>query len=84
MWETGYSVVSHIGGDPLPSKITDSWVACGRYFGIDSETGHRWFNFDPLNILECGLTGMEANGFNEDLQSWVFLGEIIEMGRVYE
>ena len=55
-----------------------------RYFGIDSETGNRWFNFDPMGILECGSSGMESNGFNKDLESWIFLGEIIEMGRIYE
>ena len=55
-----------------------------KYFGIDSETGNRWFNFDPLGILECGLGGFRANGFNKDLENWIFLGEIIEMGRIYE
>lgn len=55
-----------------------------RYFGINSETGNRWFNFDPMGILDCGLSGMESNGFNKDLENWIFLGEIIEMGRIYE
>lgn len=55
-----------------------------RYFGIDSETGNRWFNFEPIGILECGLSGMDANGLNKDLENWIFLGEIIEMGRIYE
>ena len=55
-----------------------------KYFGVKSESGYTWFNFDPLGILECGLSGMEANGFDLDLKSWIFLGEIIEMGRIYE
>lgn len=55
-----------------------------KYLGIDSETGNRWFNFDLIDILDCGLSGMSANGYNEDLKSWIFLGEIIEMGRIYE
>ena len=42
-----------------------------KYFGIDSETGNRWFNFDPLGILECGLGGFRANGFNKDLENWI-------------
>jgi hypothetical protein len=28
-----------------------------RYFGIDSPTGFRWYNFDPCSYLECGVRG---------------------------
>lgn len=28
-----------------------------RYFGIDSSTGSRWYNFDPFSYLECGVRG---------------------------
>jgi hypothetical protein len=24
-----------------------------RFDGIDSSTGHRWFNFEPASYLEC-------------------------------
>lgn len=36
-----------------------------RYFGIDSPTGTRWYNFDPLTYLECGVRG-ELGGYAED------------------
>jgi hypothetical protein len=26
-----------------------------RYFGIVSETGNRWYNFEPMTNSECGL-----------------------------
>ncbi len=28
-----------------------------RYFGIDAPRGGRWYNFDPLGYLECGVVG---------------------------
>ncbi len=36
-----------------------------RYFGIDSPSGSRWYNFDPLTYLECGVRG-ELGGYLED------------------
>ena len=57
-----------------------------RYYGIASETGHRWYNFDPSSILECGARGMvdhEVN-FDEYPLDWDFLGDLLEKGRVYE
>jgi hypothetical protein len=35
-----------------------------RYFGIDSPSGARWYNFDPLGYLECGIRGT-FGGFQE-------------------
>jgi hypothetical protein len=35
-----------------------------RYFGIDSPSGARWYNFDPLGYLECGIRGV-FGGFQE-------------------
>ena len=58
-----------------------------RYLGIDSETGNRWYNFDPMTNLECGarciLDGGDDNE-NEFNVSWQTLGELLEMGRIYE
>ncbi len=57
-----------------------------KYFGITSETGAYWYNFDPLTNLECGARGM-CDNYNEDClvpENWQFLGELLEMGRVYE
>ncbi|CAN5228229.1 hypothetical protein BH11MYX1_BH11MYX1_08450 [soil metagenome] len=28
-----------------------------RYFGIDAPRGGRWYNFDPIGFLECGVVG---------------------------
>jgi hypothetical protein len=28
-----------------------------RYFGVTSPSGARWYNFDPLGYLECGIRG---------------------------
>jgi len=59
----------------------------GRYFGIDSETGNRWYNFDPFTNLECGARGLidNAEDENEDMElTWQTLGELLEMGRIYE
>jgi hypothetical protein len=36
-----------------------------RYYGIDSPSGSRWYNFDPLTYLECGVRGMYG-GYEED------------------
>jgi hypothetical protein len=36
-----------------------------RYFGINSPSGSRWYNFDPLTYLECGVRG-ELGGYIED------------------
>lgn len=54
------------------------------YFGIDSETGHRWYNFDPYMNLECGLRCMDDNDDNLEKLDWVFIGNLLEDGRIYE
>jgi hypothetical protein len=36
-----------------------------RYYGIDSPSGSRWYNFDPLTYLECGVRGA-LGGYTED------------------
>lgn len=58
-----------------------------RYFGIDSETGNRWYNFDPMTNLECGarcILDSEDDEDKEFIVSWQILGELLEMGRIYE
>ena len=35
-----------------------------RYFGIDSPSGSRWYNFDPLTYLECAIRG-QYGGYEE-------------------
>ncbi len=58
-----------------------------RYFGIDSETGNCWYNFDPITNLECGARCILDNDDDEEKEfivSWQTLGELLEMGRIYE
>lgn len=58
-----------------------------RYFGINSETGNRWYNFDPMTNLECGarcILDSEEDEDKEFVVSWQTLGELLEMGRIYE
>lgn len=55
-----------------------------RYFGLRSETGNYWFNFDPSTNLECGVRCMEDNDESLDAASWSLIGEILEKGRIYE
>ncbi len=59
----------------------------GRSFGINSETGNRWYNFDPYSILECGMR-CYLDYCEDDEQefevSWQTLGDLLEMGRIYE
>ncbi|KPH12435.1 hypothetical protein [Chryseobacterium sp. ERMR1:04] len=58
-----------------------------KYFGIDSETGNRWYNFDPDSILECGMSCFLDHGGEDDEEfevSWQTLGDLLEMGRIYE
>ena len=55
-----------------------------RFFGIDSETGHRWYNFTPHLNLECGARCMVDNKKGFDTLNWSFIGELLENGRIYE
>ena len=60
-----------------------------RYFGIPSETGNYWYNFDPFTNLECGARGILDNSDEEDETApfetnWDTLGDLLEMGRIYE
>ncbi len=55
-----------------------------KYFGITSETGHSWYNFDPIGNLECGTSCMLAHNENLANIDWTFIGDLLEDGRVYE
>jgi hypothetical protein len=66
-------------------QLEDEW----RHFGIDSETGNRWYNFEPDSILECGMRcyldhGDDESNDEEFEVSWLTLGDLLEMGRIYE
>ncbi|MEM9681065.1 MAG: hypothetical protein AAF901_12155, partial [Bacteroidota bacterium] len=55
-----------------------------RYLGVQSETGHDWYNFDPFTNLECGARCMGDGEMNFGSLDWSFLGELLENGRIYE
>jgi hypothetical protein len=55
-----------------------------RYFGIDSDTGCRWYNFDPFSNLECGAACMVDNEKETADIDWSFIGNLLEDGRIYE
>jgi len=55
-----------------------------KYFGLRSETGHYWYNFDPFGNLECGVNCMIDNQENPTELDWSFIGELLENGRIYE
>jgi len=54
-----------------------------RYGGIDSPTGHRWFNFDPYAFLECASSGMNGGDNTTDC-SWLDLSSMLWLGQNYE
>jgi hypothetical protein len=51
--------------------------------GIDSPTGHRWFNFDPATFLECASRGMRENKAAAEC-SWSDLANFLWLGQIYE
>ena len=57
-----------------------------KFFGIVSSGGHSWYNFDPFSLLECGARGlMDHAGEDAPVRGgWEMLGELLEMGRMYE
>jgi len=55
-----------------------------KYFGIQSESGNYWYNFDPFGNLECGARCMEDNESDFNKLDWSFIGELLENGRIYE
>jgi hypothetical protein len=55
-----------------------------RYFGITSETGNSWYNFDAFGNLECGARCMVDNEEDFENLDWSFIGELLENGRIYE
>lgn len=54
-----------------------------RFYGIDSPTGHRWFNFDPSSYLECASRSIGEDGTSIDA-SWLDLATLLWLGQIYE
>ena len=63
-----------------------------RYYGVDSPTGHRWYNFDVFTYWECATRGMDdhmrssgsliRHRFNTC--TWATLALLLELGSTYE
>lgn len=63
-----------------------------RYYGIDSPTGHTWYNFDVFTYWECATRGMEdhlrsnrsliKHRFNTC--TWATFALLLELGSDYE
>ncbi|MEO1655815.1 MAG: hypothetical protein AAFU64_19900, partial [Bacteroidota bacterium] len=60
----------------------------GKYFGIESDSGHHWYHFEAFSLVEAGVRGFMENIENgtqpEEPITWRTLGEILEIGRIYE
>jgi hypothetical protein len=54
-----------------------------RYFGIDSPTRHRWFNYDPSSYLECAAQTLRVDGVSTDA-GWIDLAILLWLGQIYE
>ncbi|MDJ1469452.1 hypothetical protein QNI19_13925 [Cytophagaceae bacterium DM2B3-1] len=60
-----------------------------RYYGVTSESGNIWNNFDPFTNLQCGIDcyidNLEEEPYKTEIPSdWAFLGQLLEFGRIYE
>lgn len=54
-----------------------------RYFGIQSPTGHTWYNFDPSAFLECATTPVIDESQIVEC-GWVDLAVLLWVGQIYE
>ena len=54
-----------------------------RYYGIDSPTGHRWFNFDPSSYLQCAVQSLQEDGVSTEA-GWINLAILLWLGQIYE
>jgi hypothetical protein len=54
-----------------------------RYYGIDSPTGHRWFNFAPASYLQCAAQSLQEDGIATNV-SWMDLAILLWLGQIYE
>jgi hypothetical protein len=54
-----------------------------RYFGIDSPTGHRWYNFDPAPYLERGAQFLRDGDTHTEAR-WTDLVRLLWYGQQYE
>jgi hypothetical protein len=53
------------------------------FFGIDSPTGQRWYNFDPCSYLECAVAPPIRDG-SRTQANWRDLAILLWLGQIYE
>lgn len=53
------------------------------YGGVDSPTGHRWYNFSTESYFECAFSGAEEKNQIEEC-SWADLADLLYLGQIYE
>src|SRR5579859_277742 len=53
------------------------------FFGIDSPTGHRWYNLHPSSYLECAVAPPISDGSRVQC-SWGDLAILLWLGQIYE
>lgn len=57
--------------------------APGRWFGIDSPTGHRWYNFEVADFLEAASAPIDPD-VTYTTHTWEELADTIVTGGIYE
>lgn len=59
-----------------------------KFFGIDSPSGERWYNFDPSGYLKCAATAVFGQDNDSDREgepfSWGDFIQFLICGQIYE
>ena len=66
------------------TRMGDAANNPNSWFGIDSPTGHRWYNFRTLGLLECGTACSGDNDDDWTAANWGSLAQLLEDGRINE
>lgn len=53
-----------------------------REYGVASETGTLWYNFDPVSNLESGVKQLIEQKYQVESIDWSIVGLIFQLGRV--
>lgn len=53
------------------------------YFGIDSPTGYRWYNFHPASYLDCASQSLMSDSEHTEC-NWSDLAIFLWLGQIYE
>lgn len=53
-----------------------------KQYGVASETGTPWYNFDPVSNMTSGIKLLIAKDYEPDKIDWSIIGLIFQLGRV--